>query len=55
MRRLLEEPGLSERLGRSGRKLAERFSWQRTAGDLLGRFRGMAAAQVGVQAMSRQE
>jgi len=55
MRRLLEEPGLSERLGRSGRKLAERFSWQRTADDLLARFRGMAAAQEGVQAISRQE
>jgi D-inositol-3-phosphate glycosyltransferase len=55
MRRLLEEPGLSERLGRSGRKLAERFSWQRTAADLLSRFQEMAAAQEGVQAMSRQE
>ncbi|MDQ6920218.1 MAG: glycosyltransferase [Candidatus Dormibacteraeota bacterium] len=55
MRRLLEEPGLSERLGRNGRRLAERFSWRRTADDLLGRFQGLTAAQAGVQAMSRQE
>ena len=55
MRRLLEEPGLSERLGRNGRRLAERFSWKRTADDLLGRFQGLVAAQAGVQAISRQE
>jgi D-inositol-3-phosphate glycosyltransferase len=55
MRRLLEEPGLSERLGRSGRKLAERFSWQRTADEVLDRFRSIGVSQLGVQAMSRQE
>lgn len=55
MSRLLEEPGLSERMGRSGRRLAERYSWRRTADDLLGRFQGLIDAQTGVQAMSRQE
>ena len=55
MRRLLEESGLAERMGRSGRRLAERFSWQKTADRLLERFRELGADQAGVQAISRQE
>jgi D-inositol-3-phosphate glycosyltransferase len=55
MRRVLEEPGLSERLGRSGRRLAERFSWERTAVDLLGRFQALTGDQVGVQARASVE
>jgi D-inositol-3-phosphate glycosyltransferase len=61
MARMLDEPGLAERLGRNGRRLAERFSWQRTAGDLLDRFRLLAADQpgfgdqLGVQAIARHE
>jgi D-inositol-3-phosphate glycosyltransferase len=59
MGRLLDEPGLAKRLGRNGRRMAERFSWQRTAGDLLGRFRLLAGDrpedQLGVQAIARQE
>jgi D-inositol-3-phosphate glycosyltransferase len=45
MRRLLDEPGLSERLGRNGRKLAERYSWQRTADELLRLFQELAAGK----------
>jgi D-inositol-3-phosphate glycosyltransferase len=55
MRRLLEEPGLAEAMGRRGRRLAERYSWQRTADDLLQRFQALAAPQLGVQATARQE
>jgi glycosyltransferase involved in cell wall biosynthesis len=55
MRRVLEEPGLTERLGRSGRRLAERFSWQRTADELLARFQVLAWDQLGVQATARAE
>jgi D-inositol-3-phosphate glycosyltransferase len=55
MRRLLEEPELAERMGRRGRRLAERFSWQRTADDLLARFEALVASQTGVQATARQE
>jgi D-inositol-3-phosphate glycosyltransferase len=55
MRRVLEEPGLSERLGRSGRRLAERFSWQRTAMELLAHFQALTRDQVGVQARARLE
>jgi D-inositol-3-phosphate glycosyltransferase len=55
MRRVLDEPGLSERLGRSGRRLAERFSWERTAVDLLGRFQALTGDQVGVQARASVE
>ena len=55
MRRVLEEPGLTERLGRSGRRLAERFSWQRTADELLARFQVLAWDQLGVQANARAE
>jgi D-inositol-3-phosphate glycosyltransferase len=47
MRRLLDERGLSDRLGRNGRKLAERFSWQRTADELLQLFQKLAAGQPG--------
>jgi D-inositol-3-phosphate glycosyltransferase len=55
MRRLLEEPGLAARLGEKGRRLGERFSWQRTADDLLLRFQALAGHQIGVQASARQE
>jgi D-inositol-3-phosphate glycosyltransferase len=55
MRRLLEEPELAARMGRRGRRLAERFSWQRTADDLLARFEALVASQTGVQATARQE
>lgn len=43
MRRLLDEPGLAERLGRRGRQLAERFSWQRTADELFSRFEALTS------------
>lgn len=55
MERLLEKPGLAERMGRRGRRLALRFSWQRTAADLLGRFQALVDPQLGVQATARQE
>jgi D-inositol-3-phosphate glycosyltransferase len=55
MRRVLEEPGLSERLGRSGRRLAERFPWERTAEELLSHFQALTGDQVGVQARARVE
>jgi D-inositol-3-phosphate glycosyltransferase len=55
MRRLLEEPGLAEAMGRRGRRLAERFSWQRTADGLLQRFQALSGPQLGVQATARQE
>jgi D-inositol-3-phosphate glycosyltransferase len=38
MGRLLDEPGLAERLGRNGRRRALGFSWERTADLLLDRF-----------------
>lgn len=42
MRRLLDEPGLAEGMGRRGHRLAQRFSWERTADMLLERFRPMS-------------
>jgi D-inositol-3-phosphate glycosyltransferase len=53
MRRVLEEPGLSEELGRRGSRLAAAFSWEQTADRLLGRFAGLV--YEGVQATSRHE
>jgi D-inositol-3-phosphate glycosyltransferase len=41
MHRLLEEPGLAARMGRNGRRRAERFTWERTADLLLARFRAL--------------
>lgn len=59
MREVLETPGLAERLGGRGSRLAAGFSWDRTAGRLLERFSDLAppaaAGQVGVQATSRDE
>lgn len=43
MGRLLDEPGLSERMARCGRRLAQRFSWDGTADLLLERFQPLAA------------
>jgi D-inositol-3-phosphate glycosyltransferase len=46
MRRLLEEPGLAERMGQRGRRLALGFSWDRTAGRLLERMETLTAAPL---------
>lgn len=43
MRQILEEPGLGERMGWSGRRRAQGFSWERTADELLGHFDDLAA------------
>ena len=44
MARLLDEPQLSERMGRRATRLAQRFSWDRTADDLLRRFGELVGA-----------
>lgn len=61
LERLLAEPGLSEALGRSGRLLAQRFTWERTGdrllaayGDLVGSA-AQAPAQVRVQLSASTE
>ena len=41
MRRILEEPGLGERLGWRGQRRAQGFSWGRTADQLLAQFAGL--------------
>jgi D-inositol-3-phosphate glycosyltransferase len=54
--RLLESPDLAHQMGRSGRLLAQRFSWDRTADRLQGLFNQVIAhAQVRVHARARQE
>ena len=42
MRRILEEPGLGDRLGRRGQRRAQGFSWERTADQLLTHFNVLA-------------
>jgi D-inositol-3-phosphate glycosyltransferase len=44
MERLLDEPGLADRLGRAGHRLARSYSWDTTAGRLLEQFDALAAA-----------
>jgi D-inositol-3-phosphate glycosyltransferase len=54
--RLLESPDLAHQMGRSGRLLAQRFSWDRTADRLQGLFdQVIAHTQVRVHARARQE
>ncbi len=58
MRLVLETPGLAEKLGVRGSRLARVFSWERTADRLLERFSALTearAAQAGVQVTSRHE
>lgn len=43
MRRLLEDPGVAERMGRQAAQLAGGFSWAAAAEQLLSRFRQLAA------------
>src|SRR5215813_621988 len=42
MRRILEEPGLGDRLGWRGQRRAQGFSWERTADQLLAHFNVLA-------------
>jgi len=42
MRRILEEPGLGDRLGRRGQRRAQGFSWEQTADQLLTHFNVLA-------------
>ena len=54
--RLLDNPELARQMGRSGRLLAQRFSWTRTADRLQSLFDGvMEKGQVRVQARARHE
>jgi D-inositol-3-phosphate glycosyltransferase len=54
--RLLDDRALAAEMGRKGTLLAQRFTWQRTAGRLLAAFdRLEAGAQAGVQASARTE
>lgn len=54
--RLLDNPELARQMGRSGRLLAQRFSWSRTADRLQALFdRVTETAQVRVQASARHE
>ncbi|HKC19903.1 MAG TPA: glycosyltransferase [Candidatus Dormibacteraeota bacterium] len=54
--RLLNNPELARQMGRSGRLLAQRFSWTRTADRLVELFdRVMETAQVRVHASARHE
>jgi hypothetical protein len=47
---------MAAEMGRKGTLLAQRFTWQRTAGRLLTAFDGLEAAdQAGVQASARTE
>jgi D-inositol-3-phosphate glycosyltransferase len=52
--RLLAEPGLAERLGRSGRRRALGFSWERTADLLLDRFAALWTDEANSQRRSKQ-
>ena len=54
--RLLDNPELAAQMGRRGRLLAQRFSWNRTADRLEDLFDGVVErAQVRVHASARQE
>ncbi len=54
--RILDDPQLSDQMGRRGTLLAQRFGWSRTAERLLGEFDDLIAApQVGVQRSARHE
>ena len=54
--RLLDNPELAQQMGRRGRLLAQRFSWNRTADRLLDLFEGVVErAQLRVHASARQE
>jgi len=54
--RLLDSPDLAQQMGRRGRLLAQRFSWNRTADSLQELFEGVAErAQLRVHARARQE
>lgn len=54
--RLLDNPELAQQMGRRGRLLAQRFSWNRTADKLQELFEGVAdRTQLRVQASARQE
>jgi D-inositol-3-phosphate glycosyltransferase len=54
--RLLDNPELAQQMGRRGRLLAQRFSWNRTADSLQSLFEGVAdRAQLRVHASARQE
>jgi D-inositol-3-phosphate glycosyltransferase len=54
--RLLDNPELAQQMGRRGRLLAQRFSWNRTADSLQELFEGVAdRAQLRVHASARQE
>ena len=54
--RLLDNPELAQQMGRRGRLLAQRFSWNRTADRLAELFEGVVErAQLRVQANARQE
>jgi D-inositol-3-phosphate glycosyltransferase len=53
--RLLDDRSLAAQMGRKGVLLAQRFTWQRTAGRLLAAFERLGAGQVGVQASARTE
>ena len=54
--RLLDNPELAQQMGRHGRLLAQRFSWNRTADRLQTLFeRVIERAQVRVQANARHE
>jgi D-inositol-3-phosphate glycosyltransferase len=54
--RLLNNPELARQMGRSGRLLAQRFSWTRTADRLQALFdQVMENVQVRVQASARHE
>ena len=46
MRRILEEPGLGDRLGWRGQRRAQGFSWGRTADQLLERFADLTATSA---------
>jgi glycosyltransferase involved in cell wall biosynthesis len=48
--RLLEEPGLRDRLGAAGRrKVAERFTWQRIAAETRSAYARVIAGQAAVK------
>src|SRR5215472_1823325 len=50
MRRILEEPGLGDRLGRRGQRRAQGFSWGRTADQLLAQFNVLASRSAASRA-----
>jgi len=50
MRRILEEPGLGDRLGWRGQRRAQGFSWGRTADQLLAQFNVLASRSAASRA-----